>query len=373
MLIKNFQADSMREAMKRVKQEFGTEAVILNSQVVEEKGRPGAPAKKRFEITAGRDVPTGSRMARTPQPKSSPTTLSGEDKRMISDVGLLIRRFEREIDYLVHSQKEIRALLKTPSEARPLCSFLELHDLEKDLIARLFETTESSQPDKNLNLENIRLRLLMMCTQPQQIKIFAAGTNKVAFVGPPGCGKSALLAKVAGNLVVKRHVKTTLVNMDDYKPSAAQDMDTCARVLKVPMCTGEEWSEPREAQDFQVVLADTRGIPIGAVDDLNQLGEKLESFGPDEIHLVLPAYVMWREINRWLDFFSPLHPTQVAVTFLDQTESFGLPFNLAAHKALKLSYFSWGRNKLAHLEEADMYRISNKLLENVEEFNVHLG
>jgi flagellar biosynthesis GTPase FlhF len=285
----------------------------------------------------------------------------------------LIRRFEREIDYLVHSQKEIRTLLKTPAEARPLCSFLELHDLEKDLIARLFETDEGASPDKTMTIDNLRLQLLKLCTQPQQIKIFAVGTNKVAFVGPPGCGKSALVAKVAGDLVAKRKVRTTLVNMDDYKPSAVQDINTCARVLKIPACAGEEWREPSDAQDFQVVLADTRGIPIGAAEDLNHLRQQLESFGPDEIHLVLPAYVRWREVERWLDFYRPLYPTQVALTFLDQTESFGLPFNLAAYKQLKLSYFSWGRNKLAHLEDADMYMMSNKLLEKVEEFNVHLG
>jgi len=373
MLIKNFQADSIREAMKRVKEEFGTDAMILNSRVVEEKGRQGTTVKKRFEITAGKDLPTGDRPANISIPNPSGATLSHEDKRLISDVGLLIRRFEREINYLVNTQKEIRALLKVPAEAQSFCSFLEQNDLDRDLITRLFEGREMARMQEMLDLESLRLRLLEMSAQPQPIKLFAGGTNKVAFIGPPGSGKSSLLAKIAGHLVTKRHVKTRLVNMDDYKPSAAEEMEAYSRILNVPLWNDEDLQADHKSQDFQVILVDTGGLAINASDDLNKLADKLEIIRPDEVHLVIPAYCLWREVDRWLDFYSPLMPTQVAITFLDQTESFGLPFNLAAFKSLKLSYFSWGRGKLAHLEEADLYRISAKLFEKVEEFDVRLG
>ncbi len=374
MLIKNFQADSMHEAMKRVKEEFGTDAVILNTQVIEEKTARGNAPRKRFEITAGRDVPAGSRLTNNTTPKQTTESprLTVEEKRLIGDVGLVIRRFEKELNYLVSTQKEIRALLKTPTDARSLCTFLEYHDLERDLIAELFDRLDEKLENPN-SLELARARLLKKCENPQPIKIFASGINKVAFVGPPGVGKSALLSKIATRLVFKRKIKTSLVNMDDYQPFAGKSLSTYAEILKVPCENASDWIEPRESDEFHVVLADTKGIPVGADDDLLKLKDKLDAFGTDEIHLVLPAYCLWREASRWLDFFEPLFPTQVAVTFLDQTESYGLPFNLAGHKSMKLSYFSWGRNKASKIEEADLFALSNKLFEKVEDFNVQLA
>jgi flagellar biosynthesis protein FlhF len=374
MLIKNFQADSMHEAMKRVKQEFGTDAVILNSQVIEEKGLPGSKPKKRFEITAGKDVPTGSRMTVTQasSTRSESPRLSVEEKRLIGDVGLVIRRFEKELNYLVHSQKEIRALLKTPAEAKSLCAHLEVHDFEKDLIAQIFNDI-SGNSESSKDLEKIRAALLRNCVNPQPIKMFASGLNKAVFVGPPGSGKSALLSKIATNFVFKRGIRTTLVNMDDYQPFAGKSLSAYADILKIPCHDGPEWSEPRILDDFHVILADTKGIPIGAKDDIEELQAQLEKFNPDEIHLVLPAYCLWREASRWLEFFAPLGLTQIAVTFLDQTESYGLPFNLAGHKSHKLSYFSWGRNKASMVEEADLFSLSNRIFEKVEDFDVQFA
>ncbi len=372
MLIKNFQADSMHEAMKRVKQEFGNDAVILNSQVVEARGVPGSKPKRRFEITAGKDMPAGSRVQK-PEQKSQPQTgsLSSSDRRILGDVGLIIKRFEKEINYLVHTQKEIRALLKTPREGQAIGSYLELHDLEKDIVSRIFEQGGIVMDDGSISLELLRARLLKLCENPQPIKLFASGVNKVMFVGPPGIGKSALISKVAANLVFRRNVKTTLVNLDDYQPFAGKSLETFGKLLKIPCKDESEWSQPHESEDFHVLLADTKGVPIGSDSDLDDLRQKIEIYRPDEIHLVIPAYALWREASRWMEFFKPIYPTQVAITFLDQTESFGMPFNIAAHNSMKLSYFSWGRSKVSNLEEADLFTLSSRLFEKVEEFDVN--
>jgi len=366
MLIKNFQGETTHEAMKKIKEEFGNNAVILNTQVIDEKtGLRGKPVK-RVEITAGRDVPVNQR---TPIKKESTVDrgISGLDSKQALDISLLLRRFEKEIKYLVNSQKEIRRLLSTPENMLPLSRHLENQDLEKDLIIKLFEkaTTEST-PD----LELLRARLISLCEQPQPVKLFASGVNKVVFVGPPGVGKSSLLAKIASNLVIKKQVQTSLVNLDDYKPTAKEELETYANLLKVTCQDEEEWVEPVETEEMKVVLADTRGVPVGAVDDLAELKEKLENFAPDEIHLVIPAYTRWLEVQHWLNFYEALHPTQTAVTFMDQTEAFGLPFNLAGYRKSKLSYASWGRNKASHLQEIDLHKLSWKLIETMEDANV---
>ncbi|MBD3382190.1 MAG: hypothetical protein GF404_08335 [candidate division Zixibacteria bacterium] len=374
MQIKNFQAGSMQEAMQQVKKELGTDAVILNTRVFEDKGIPGSRPIKRFEITAGRDVPLKSRTKAEEDKKAH--RLTSEDRRLLSDVGLVIRRFEKDISYLIESQKEIKTLLQAPTEAKPVCSYLSRQDLEQDLIARLFaEATEEEQRNYIRNLELLRVKLLSMCEKPQPVRMFATGCHKVAFIGPPGCGKSSLLAKVGARLVFQQNVKTTLVNLDDYKPTASQDMEIYARLLKVQHIEEADWLDPdeEEEKEFNVVLADTKGLPFGSNKDLDKMITKLDLFNPDEIHLVLPAYSRWSEVVNWLDFYEPLGPTQVAITFLDQTQSYGLPFNIAAYLKMKLSYFGWGRNLSSDLQIASLTQLSAKLFENLEDHNAELS
>ena len=368
MLIKNFQAESMHEAMKKVKSEFGDNAVILNSQAIEEKTRSGVRTRKRFEITAGKDLPAGKPAPRIPAAGARLESVQSRAGKTESgnDLGIVLRRFEKDINYLVESQREIRALLKVPSQARPLSSILEMHDLDKELLGNIFEYCQIDSAQSNFNPDALRAGLLNLCTRPQPIKIFGSGTNKVAFIGPPASGKTSLIGKISTSFVFESKVKTTLINMDDYKPAAMTDLNVYARLLKIQCQDSTDWKENRREKDFNVVLADTAGIPVGAQNELDLLKIKLEEFGPDEIHLVLPAYCSWRECKRWLEFYRRLHPTQASVTFMDQTETYGLPFNLAGACGMKLSYLSWGRNKSAYLEEAELFSLSEKLFANME-------
>ena len=375
MLIKNFQAESMHEAMKKVKSEFGNNAVILNSQVIEEKTRTGVRSRKRFEITAGKDIPAGKPAPRIPAVAERMEPVQTQVNKTVggTDMGIVLRRFEKDINYLVESQREIRALLKVPGQARPLSAALEIHDLDKDLIGNIFEYCGVEGNQANINPNALRAGLLNLCTSPQPIKIFGSGTNKVAFIGPPASGKTSLIGKIATSFVFENKIKTTLINMDDYKPAAMTDLNVYARLLKIECQDSRDWKENRRDKDFNVVLADTAGIPVGAQNELDELKAKLENFRPDEIHLVLPAYCTWRECKRWLEFYRQLHPTQAAVTFMDQTETFGLPYNLAGAAALKLSYLSWGRNKSAYLEEAELFALSERIFANMEvEYEHHV-
>ena len=55
MKVKKFVAPSMTEAMKMIRAEFGSDAVILNSKVVHKGGFFGLFAKKNIEVIAAVD------------------------------------------------------------------------------------------------------------------------------------------------------------------------------------------------------------------------------------------------------------------------------------------------------------------------------
>ena len=58
MKMKKYTADTMVEAMKKVRADFGDDAVILSSNVVTTKGFLGFFQKKSVEVVAGFDEPS---------------------------------------------------------------------------------------------------------------------------------------------------------------------------------------------------------------------------------------------------------------------------------------------------------------------------
>ena len=57
MKMKKYTADTMVDAMKKVRMDFGDDAIILSSNVVKSKGFLGLFKKKSVEVVAGFDEP----------------------------------------------------------------------------------------------------------------------------------------------------------------------------------------------------------------------------------------------------------------------------------------------------------------------------
>lgn len=60
MNMKKYTADTMVNAMKKVRADFGDDAIILSSNVIQSKGILGLFKKKTVEVVAGYDAPRKS-------------------------------------------------------------------------------------------------------------------------------------------------------------------------------------------------------------------------------------------------------------------------------------------------------------------------
>ncbi|MCK4657495.1 MAG: 50S ribosome-binding GTPase, partial [candidate division Zixibacteria bacterium] len=197
-------------------------------------------------------------------------------------------------------------------------------------------------------------------TDCSEIKMFAGKPVRVALVGPPGSGKSALVAKLAAHLVTEKKAKVTLVSLDDFKPTATNELEKYGKILNVPCHSAGTFS--KEAASSDVILIDTAGIPIGAVDELATLRQELSRLDVDEIHLVLPAFCRWYDMRRWYEFFKPFGITGTVLTFLDQTMTHGAAISLAILEKATYSYFSNGRTSAADLEVANIYALTERVV-----------
>lgn len=361
MRIRNFQAETVSQALKLAKEELGPDAVILKTVSMAPEKHLRRTGRKSFQVTACVDDGT------LPEQKSRRHTATAPYPAVADgSIGLfndILSDLRRDVRYLVNLERQVGAGGRISREMMP--HYFHLIDEEIDPVLAESIVTEVGKLGLDMSDDTIARKAMLgiigrQLTDCSEIKMFAGKPARVALVGPPGSGKSAMVAKLAAHLVAEKKAKVTLVSLDDFKPTATTELEKYGKILNVP-CLGAS-TFPKEAASSDVILIDTAGIPIGAADELDTLKRELSRLDVDEIHLVLPAFCRWYDMRRWYEFFKPFGITGTALTFLDQTMTRGAAISLAILEKATYSYFSKGRTSAADLEVANIYALTEKVI-----------
>lgn len=360
MRIRNFQANTVAEALKLVKEELGPDAVILKTTAVEQPGKRNRTAAKRFEVTACMDNGELPKLTTERVPSAQPTPVTDNNFAALKELVLDMRA---DVKYLAG----LGSLFGTKrcGDGQTVClRAMTTGGLDPAIAEKVMAEIDEAGIDKS-DIDEIRTEALRLIesrlSEPSEIKLFAGRPTRVAFVGPPGCGKSALIAKLASHFVNEKKTRVALRSLDDFKPNAINEIERYGKLLNVPCFRGS--AAIQEWDSSGVILIDTAGLPVGADDERDALGEVLSQMDADEIHLVLPAYCRWEDLRVWYDFYRPLEITSTAITHLDQTRSAGAVLNLAITEQNSFSYFSKGRTSATDLDTANLRELAGLLLD----------
>ncbi len=358
MRIRNFQAKSVSEALGMVKKELGPDAVILKTTPMNTKG--GRVGEKLFEVTACIDD-GGLRTRRRGEHRIETVPLASDSD--IDSIKDTLRILQKDIKRLT--------MLSIPSP-RDVDLDDELLTLFHDLTGSGIDPAEAVRVLKDVQGNGIDVtddsavrnavaeKMISELAESYEIKQFAGGANNVAFVGPPGAGKSSMAAKLASHFVVDEKIAVKLVSLDDFRPTAADELRRFADALDVPF--EEDEYDPIGESKASIVLIDTAGVPVGADSEREELKSRLDKSGVSETHLVLPAYCSANDMIDWYDFYEPMGLTAVSIAFLDQTTNYGSVVNLSLLRGARFSYFSSGRTSSRHLENAGPAKLIRHLL-----------
>ncbi len=303
MLIKNFQAPTIPDALDLVRREFGTDAVILKTDVIRDNGT------RLFSVTAAKEASAAApaaRPLRTPSPvtPSAPAAPNPGTARL-GDPGLESAMLDVVLPELLKGQ------------VRDYYLALRLHDVEANLaldICRLLQRSEQIS-DESL----IRIISAFM---PTAIELPDEAANLV-FIGPCGSGKSSLLAKYATHFVFNRKERVTLETLDNFRPGADEEISNLADILELAV-------EPRQSSAGKQSrhLIDTTGLVNGDQDSLDSLTRQLAEVPQRFTIAVLSLTTGWRHMRHFLDFVRPLGVDAVAFTQLDAAAGCGALLNL---------------------------------------------
>lgn len=188
----------------------------------------------------------------------------------------------------------------------------------------------------------------------------------IALVGPTGVGKTTTLAKIASDAAINRGLKVGLINIDNYKIAAFDQLATYAKILKTPFRSVSTSDDLRMAiQDFRsmdLILIDTTGRSQRDTESLKEMLDLLRSVPNIRTELVLAATTRNSELMDMGKRFSVFKPEGLVISKLDEALLFGGIYNVAHALKIPLAYFTTGQRVPEDIEEATLERVAALIL-----------
>lgn len=322
----------MADALAKVKAEFGPDAVILGTRTLEAGPLGSLVQRPRVEITA---APAGQAPARQPKPPSAAAPPSPANA--IADVALPF--FRKLVENEVADQLAARIVQQA---SLPFRDRQPAPDALRDAVRRTIAAMIPSGPAES-----------------------GGGPRRIAFIGPPGAGKTTSIAKLAAHLKLHQRQDVGVISLDAHRLAAMEQLKRYAELIGVPFAGASSDEETRLA--FQqgagprTWLIDTPGVSAKDSARLARLAALLRAAKPDEIHLTLPAALTPSAQERIAATFAPLRVTHVALTRLDEALGLGVVLNALQKLQWRLSYLTCGQNVPNDIEAASAENIAQAL------------
>jgi flagellar biosynthesis protein FlhF len=419
----------MQEAIRLIKQDLGSEAVIVSSYKVPGKGLIGLFSPRLLEVTAVLDENPEIKLSVGCPPAQMAVT---------GDVSVP----ERELNAAVRPQSSLPSG-RGAAQLRRRSLYVEEHDSEdelsgSDLLARelkkelvedamanritaksqerpggerktLFETMVNTQikagqngdpgPGWRKTLLNMEIqesivdRLLQdLSVQKQPVynseHLYFSLQKQVAdlletayhtkncarvlaFVGPPGVGKTTTLVKLATKFSVYENKSIAIVAICNYRTGVLEQLKAHGNFLKIPvevvMTPAELVKALDNHADKDLVLIDTSGRSSRNAGEVLELKGFLAAPGePLDIFLVLSVAAKNRDLAKTAHEFRRVGYSKFIFTQIDETETHGSILNLVCDLGTPVAYLSDGQRIPDDISEANPKKIAKLLFKGVD-------
>jgi len=363
MQVKRFVADTMQEAVARVKADFGRDAVILHVRKVR---RPGLMffARAGVEVIAATDGrPSDERRAPARAGQLAPES-SGPEGAPAAELAAARAEPAAAVPAI-----GTRLTAGQGALARVIDELLAQEvreDLAHEIAAnvRLRGSAENFRDWEWVKSE-VRKELAkgIACSDPWAL---AQEKRVHCLVGPTGVGKTATIVKLAANYALIAGKQVAVVVAHSRPLAAAEELKRRARTLGMPVDVARTPSELERVVNsrggFDLVLVDTAGRSPRNEAHMSELRAFVEALEDPLVHLVISATTRSRDMLDIAERFGEVGASRLIVTKLDETASFGAIYNLCRLTGLPLSFVTDGQDVPEDIAVADSERIAAAIL-----------
>mgnify|MGYP006271442899 CR=1 FL=1 len=364
MHIKRFHARTMSEALRKVKAEFGPDAVILSVRHPRSGGLRGWFRPSEVEITAAAEpAPTeGASPPISPAPRvgGAPSPLSSASgRRGGSERGSVsTRRQERSEKREAGAAEPVTSGFRAVSDLHRQLAAHEVDDgLAWDLVSAVARVLSAEQMASGDMAEGLGRVLQERGVRLGPVAPRSPGNGAaIALVGPTGVGKTTTAAKLAARRLRRGH-RPALVTLDQERIGGVEQLRIFARAMGLPFAAVARPGDLPDAVErlgTPELILDTPGTAPGDAEGIARLGDVMGRVPGLTATLVVSAAARDRDLDFALERFGAVSVRQIIVTKLDEAVVQGALLRLALRRWAPIAYFSDGPRVPEDLRTADI-------------------
>lgn len=353
MKLKKYVAPDMRQALRQVREEQGPDAVIVANRSVRE----------GVEITIAIDYDEASASAMSPGVAPQPIATQSAGgvrgfRELIERQSEAQGRADPPEDRVNEELRTLRRMLETQLAALAWNDLTRRAPFATELLRELteigFTRDVAAQVADALppSVDFPAARRLAIARLADQLRTtgdrWAEYGGVIAFVGPPGSGKSSALAKLAARWTMRHgSADLVLIGMDTERLGAAEELTHLGRLLgaRAYFCESIEQLPGllQHAQRGRLVLIDTAGI--GARDPrLAPQAEALLAAHADlELAVTLSACMQSGALEQVVETLRGESRRSCVFTHVDECASLGGALSAMIRARLPVAYVCEGR------------------------------
>ncbi|MFT2110267.1 flagellar biosynthesis protein FlhF [Marinomonas sp. 2405UD68-3] len=196
----------------------------------------------------------------------------------------------------------------------------------------------------------------------------------IAFMGPTGVGKTTTIGKIAAQHVLKYGSDSVvLVTTDTYRIAAHEQLRTFGRILGVPVVVVNEYSDLNDVldkyADYSLVLVDTAGMNPRDRNLERQLLMINRARANLKKLLVLPCTSQRQVLKTVVDVYSEVRLDGCVLSKLDESASLGEAISVVVEENLPVVYVADGQRIPDDIQPARSHNLVSRAVYVAEQYS----
>jgi flagellar biosynthesis protein FlhF len=369
MKIKSYFANTVEEAMAQARQELGPDAMLVNSR----KSSIETRHLGVYEVVFVTEMPGDQEAAAT----GANAQISATGDRLTEQMSDFKKELENMRRTITRSAMAPAAWRDSTPDGSDAYNSLSASELSPELAREIIEAAEARiAKTASAKLRAVSGKAAYRSALVEELEsrfqvqpMLGRGELRpriVALVGPPGCGKTTTLVKLAVNYGLAARRPVMLLSMDTYRVAAAEQLRSYSAILGVGFQLVETVTALAQAieehRGKELIFLDTPGLGAAEVADYASLAQFLSTRDDIDTQLALSCSMKSADLSRVVDTFEAFRPQRLIFTKLDETGSFGPILNEAVRTGKPLSFFTTGQRIPEDLEAATKSRVAELIL-----------
>jgi flagellar biosynthesis GTPase FlhF len=185
----------------------------------------------------------------------------------------------------------------------------------------------------------------------------AGESRTLAFIGPPGRGKTISLTKIAVNKGISRRLPVRICSAGPQTLAARDRLARFASILGTPFQACDSIAELHDALSdtgwVGLTLIDTPGIAPADRTEFIELKNLFSTHGAIEKHLVLRADASAADMLHTITRFAPLAPSRLLFTGMDEAVRLASVIETLIRSGIPATFAGTGQKVPQDLQEID--------------------